>query len=73
MDSDSLALLARPALESFLKPWYQSLEDPQRAQQSTLSKLLQGYQQTRYGAERKADKISTIEEFRSSFPIVTYH
>lgn len=72
MEQGSLALLAKPALEAFLKPCYESLEDPQRAQQSTLIRLLQGYQQTRYGAERKADKISTIEEFRESFPVVTF-
>jgi len=72
METESLALLAKPILEAFLKPWFESLEDPQEAQQATLTKLLQGYQQTRYGAERKADRISTIEEFRNSFPIVTY-
>jgi len=72
MEQESLALFAKPALEAFLKPWYESLEDPPQAQQVTLMKLLQGYQQTRYGAERKADKISTIEEFRESFPAVTF-
>lgn len=72
MKSESLALLVKPILESFLKPWFESLEDPPRAQQTTLMRLVQGYQQTRYGAERKADKVSTVEEFRSSFPVVTY-
>ncbi|MBE0416133.1 MAG: hypothetical protein IBX36_06315 [Dehalococcoidia bacterium] len=56
MKQESPALLAK----SFLKPWYHSLEEPRRAQKSTLIKLLQGYQQTRYGAERKADEISTL-------------
>lgn len=72
MESESLALLVKPVLEAFLKPWFESLEDPPRAQQSLLQRLLHGYRQTRYGAERKADRISTIEEFRNSFPVVTY-
>lgn len=72
MEEESLALVVKPVLEAFLKPWYESLEDPPGAQQSLLPKLLQGYQQSRYGAERKADKISTIDEFRDSFPVVTY-
>ena len=72
MESNSLASLAKPALEAFLKPWHESLEEPHRAQEATLAKLLQGYQQTRYGAERNADRISTIEGFRSAFPVLTF-
>ena len=59
-------------LKSFLIPWHESLEDPRAAQESTLSKLLEGYQETRYGQGRGADQISTIEGFQDSFHIITY-
>jgi len=58
------------SLELFLKPWYESLEDPRHTQQITLNRLLEGYRQTQYGLEHKADKVSTLEEFKQSFPIV---
>ena len=72
MGSEPLSLLAKPALESFLKPWYESLDEPRRSQEAALTKLLQGYQQTGYGAERSADRISSIEQFQASFPVVTF-
>jgi len=59
-------------LDDFLKPWWQSLENPQEAQEAVLQAILSGYNQTRYGAEHDADKISSIEQFRASFPIITY-
>lgn len=31
-----------------------------------------GYQQTKYGIEHGANKISSLEQFRASFPVVTY-
>ena len=31
-----------------------------------------GYKQTKYGAKHSADKISSTEQFRVSFPIITY-
>lgn len=72
-EQESLTTAVRVGLESFLKPWYQSLDDPRRAQQYILEKLLEGYRKTRYGLERKADTISTIEEFKDSFPVLTYN
>ena len=59
-------------LKSFLAPWHDSLEDPKTAQESTLSGLLEGYRKTRYGRERGAEGVSTIDGFQNSFPIVTY-
>ncbi|MDY6907464.1 MAG: GH3 auxin-responsive promoter family protein [Chloroflexota bacterium] len=72
MSSDSLALWARPALESFLRPWYQSVSTPHQAQEDTLARLLQGYRQTAYGTERGADQVGTVAEYRHSFPVVTF-
>jgi len=59
-------------LDEFLKPWWQSLENPQEAQEAVLQRLLLGYKRTRYGLERDADKIASIEQFRASFPVITY-
>lgn len=59
-------------LDAFLKPWWQSLDNPEEAQEAVLNRLLSVYQQTRYGMEHGADKISSIEQFRASFPVVTY-
>ena len=72
MASNSLASHAKPVLEAILKPWYESLEEPENAQETTLAKLLQGYQQTRYGEEHGASEISAIQEFRKSFPVLTF-
>ena len=59
-------------LDELHKPWWQSLENPQEAQEAVLNSLLSGYKQTRYGVEHSADKISSIEQFRASFPVITY-
>ena len=48
------------------------MESPQKAQERVLQNLLLGYEQTAYGLEHGADKISSIDQFRASFPIVTY-
>ena len=57
-------------LKSLLNPWYESLEDPAQAQKLVLKEILNGYKQTRYGS--KSGKVSSIEDFRESFPIVTF-
>ena len=57
-------------LKSLLNPWYGSLEDPAQAQELVLKEILDGYEKTRYGSD--AGKISSIEDFRESFPIVTF-
>ena len=59
-------------LSAFLKPWHDSLEDPQKTQEAVLEKLLHGYQQTGYGKDHGAEKAATIEKFRGSFPVVDY-
>jgi len=62
----------REAIQSLVQSWRQALADPQRAQEETLHTLLRGYARTRYGAEHGADKVSSIEEYRRAFPVVTY-
>ena len=59
-------------IESFLQPWRESLADPGRAQEATLRRLLRRYVQTEYGAAHGAEEVSSIEEYRRAFPVVTY-
>ncbi len=63
---------AAAMLKMALQPWQEALADPKAAQQKVLARLLQIYSQTDYGISHNADKISNIEEFRRSFPVVTY-
>jgi len=60
------------SLHSLLEPWFQSIANPRRAQEQTLSKLIEAYRKTHYGQEFDADKVSNIKEFQNSFPVVTY-
>ncbi|MBC7231853.1 MAG: GH3 auxin-responsive promoter family protein [Chloroflexi bacterium] len=59
-------------LKGFVQPWYQALADPATAQQAVLQRLLQGYAHTAYGQDHHAHTVTTIEEYRQAFPIITY-
>lgn len=56
----------------FLGPWYASLDEPQKAQESVLKTLLAGYRKTSYGARYSASEVSSIENFRKNFPVADY-
>ncbi len=58
--------------EIFLEPWFESLRSPEKAQREVLSALLQGYERTEYGRSHGAEDISNMNEFRDSFPRLTY-
>ncbi len=58
--------------ETFLKPWYKSLEEPRRAQGDLLLRLLEVYRKTRYGRDHGASEIACVEDFRERFPKVSY-
>jgi hypothetical protein len=59
-------------LNSFVSPWYKSLEDPAKAQETALRDLLQKYGATEYGERFGAQKIGSIAEYQAAFPIVNY-
>jgi hypothetical protein len=59
-------------LAGFLRPWHEAVEDPQSAQETVLRRLLDGYAQTRYGAEHEAGEVGTVEDYRAAFPVVDY-
>jgi hypothetical protein len=59
-------------LEGLLKPWHEAVENPGQAQEAVLARLLKGYAQTRYGEERGASGIETLDAYRRAFPVATY-
>ena len=63
---------AMAQLNGLLKPWHESVERPEKAQEAVLHHLLQGYAETQYGAEHGAAAIDTIDDYRRAFPVTTY-
>ena len=59
-------------LRLVLNPWYESLKEPIRSQKLVLKRIMGGYEETRFGSERNAGEISSIEDFRKIFPVVTF-
>ena len=59
-------------LEHMLKPWKEAIAKPAQAQQTVLNSLLTDYAKTRYGQNHNADQIGSLEDYRRSFPIMSY-
>ena len=59
-------------LNALLQPWHDAVDNPAKAQQEVLQRLLEGYAQTDYGAQHGAAQIETMEDYRRSFPVATY-
>jgi hypothetical protein len=59
-------------LNALLQPWHDAVDDPAKAQQEVLGRLLQGYAQTDHGAQHGAAQIETMEDYRRAFPVTTY-
>jgi hypothetical protein len=59
-------------LKQLVEPWYRSLDDPVSAQRSVLRELLSGYARTTYGTRHNAASIVDFDDFRKSFPVVSY-
>jgi phenylacetate-coenzyme A ligase PaaK-like adenylate-forming protein len=59
-------------LQAITGPWYESLENPQKAQEKVLRTLLEEYGKTEYGSNFKANKIGGIPDYQSNFPITNY-
>ncbi|HOU23762.1 MAG TPA: GH3 auxin-responsive promoter family protein, partial [Anaerolineae bacterium] len=59
-------------LTGFVQPWHDAVANPQAAQDEVLRGLLDGYARTRYGREHGAGSITTLEQYRERFPVVTY-
>ncbi len=59
-------------LKPIIGPWYESLENPRKAQEQVLYDLLKKYGATDYGASHNALKITGTTEFQKNFPIIDY-
>jgi hypothetical protein len=59
-------------LTALLQPWYDAVDDPAKAQEEVLHRLLKSYAQADYGARHGAGQIETIADYRRAFPIATY-
>jgi hypothetical protein len=66
-DNDPQAML-----NALLQPWHEAVDDPAKAQQEVLRRLLESYAQTDYGAQHKVARIETVEDYRRAFPVATY-
>jgi hypothetical protein len=72
MNSQDDYIDASTILKSFVGPWYESLEDPAKAQETVLLDLLKKYGTTDYGNSRNAQKTTSTAEYRANFPIINY-
>jgi phenylacetate-coenzyme A ligase PaaK-like adenylate-forming protein len=63
----------RGILEPIIGPWYESLENPQKAQEQVLYDLLKKYGATEYGDSHNALRIEDIPSYQRNFPIVNYN
>jgi hypothetical protein len=67
-DEDSLNSILQP----IIGPWYESLENPQKAQERVLYDLLKKYSITDYGNSHDAPQIGGIPDYQAHFPIIDY-
>ena len=67
-DEDSINSILKP----FIEPWYESLENPQKAQEQVLADLLQKYGTTEYGTSHNALQVKSIADYQRNFPIINY-
>ncbi len=63
---------SKAMLTAMLQPWHEAVENPDKAQDAVLKRLIPDYVKTRYGSDHGAENIETIEDFRRAFPIATY-
>jgi len=59
-------------MQAMVAPWHQSLKKPKTSQENTLERLIQIYQQSKYGKEHHSETISTYADYRQFFPVRTY-
>jgi hypothetical protein len=67
-DEDALNSILQP----IIGPWYDSLENPQKAQEQVLRELLEKYAETDYGKSHGASEITGVSDYQKSFPKIDY-
>jgi hypothetical protein len=55
-----------------LQPWHDAIAQPAQTQETVLKKLLPIYGQTDYGNQHNASKVTDVNSYRQSFPVITY-
>ena len=63
---------AAPFLDAMLQSWRASVEDPAKAQEQVLQRLLVDYAKTEYGKRHGAAQIGSLSDYRRAFPITNY-
>ena len=59
-------------LQPYIQPWYDSIENPQKAQEQILVDLVAKYGSTEYGADHNASQVSGLTDYQANFPIINY-
>ncbi len=67
-DQEAVSSILQPIID----PWYESLKDPQKAQERVLDDLLAKYSETGYGKNYLAPEINGIADYQENFPITDY-
>ena len=67
-DQDTIKSILQPIID----PWYESLKDPQKAQERVLGELLTKYSETDYGKSHHTPEINGITDYQKNFPIIDY-
>jgi hypothetical protein len=67
-DEESINSILRPIIQ----PWYDSIENPQRAQEQVLTDLIQKYSCTEYGTSHNALQVKGLSDYQANFPIINY-
>ena len=67
-EEDSINTILKP----FIGPWYESLENPQKAQEQVLAELISKYALTNYGLSHNALQVKNISDYQKNFPTINY-
>ena len=67
-EDDSINSILRP----YIQPWYDSIENPQKAQEQVLVDLITKYATTEYGTSHNASQVKSIDDYRANFPLINY-
>lgn len=59
-------------IKRMLIPWQTAIASPAAAQEKVLQENLKIYAQTEYGKQHQAESISSLEDFRFKFPVMTH-
>ena len=68
-DMDSVNSILQP----YVQPWYDSIENPQSAQEQVLFDLLKKYASTDYGNRHNVSELKSFTDYQSNFPIINYN